>query len=251
MRLAGWCLSAFYKINLIDEYNNKMNAVDVSDQLCNNYCMTHWLRQRKWWWSIFLWGMGVLLTNAYKCYTRVMDSENVPQSQRLTHYDFLLSIATAWIDRGEDDIRHIARLRARKRKRELNPIVVSPEPTHGHGTRGRSPCPKSPLPSSERPHKATRLNENTLHPQTGSLRCQLDHFGCFHSPIPSDSKDPSCAMHRWLLGRDAGSCSQVRANILCCSACHVNLCAPCFNLFHTIQDIVKAKLDLAAKLVKS
>jgi len=242
---------SFLRINLINDYNNKMNAVDVSDQLRNTYCMTHWLRQRKWWWPIFLWGMGVLLTNSYKVYTRVMDSEQVPRSQRLTHYDFLLSICTAWIDRGEDDIRHIARNRARKRKREENCNVVTPQPIHGHGTRGSSVSSKLSEPSSKRSPKATRLNENTLHPETGSLRHRLDHFGCFHSPIRSESKHPSCAMHRWLLGRDTGSCSQVKGNILCCSVCHVNLCAQCFNIFHTVPDVVKAKSELAIKLSTS
>mgnify|MGYP000036765968 CR=1 FL=1 len=191
----------FLRINVIDDYNHKINAVDVSDQLRNTYRMTHWLRQRKWWWSIFIWGLGMLLTNSYKRYTTLMDQENVPRSARHTHYDYLLSIATAWIDRNEEDIRNFARIRARKRKREA---VVTPQPLHC--TRATSPFIRSPPVSKKPKHKAPRINEHSLHPDSGSLRCRLDHYGCFHAPLPSTSKHPSCALHRWMLGRENGSC---------------------------------------------
>ena len=36
-------------LNAIDDYNNGMNLVDMSDQLRNNYCPNHWLCNRKWW----------------------------------------------------------------------------------------------------------------------------------------------------------------------------------------------------------
>jgi hypothetical protein len=69
------CLSAFNSmvtmsflcLNLIDKYNNFMNSVDLADQLWNCYRFNHWLGNRKWWWSIFLW------TNAYKMYDRIYE----------------------------------------------------------------------------------------------------------------------------------------------------------------------------------
>lgn len=239
----------YLRLNLIDDCNNKMNAVDISDQLRNQYRMTHWLRNRKWWWSIFMWGMGVLLTNAYKVYTRTMDLEGVPKSQRLSHYLFLLSVATAWIDRSETDIRHVKRTREKKRRHEENEQsqTHTPPPPHAHGTQRSALVTASPA-SSTKPSKAPRINDNSLHPDTGVLCLCLNHFGNFHLPQPSASKHPSCAMHRWLKGREAGSCSQIRGNIVCCSTCKVNLCTQCFHMFHTVKDIVGCRVKLASKL---
>ena len=45
-----------------------MGHVDVSDQLQNYYRIDHWLQNQKWWWEIYLWGMGVMIINAYTRY---------------------------------------------------------------------------------------------------------------------------------------------------------------------------------------
>ena len=103
--------------------------------------------------------------------------------------------------------------------------------------------------SPKAPSKAPRINNNSLHPNTGSLRCRLNHFGCFHSPMPSQSKHPSCALHRWLMGRDPGSHSQIRGHVVCCTACKVNLCTQCFHVFHTVKDIVGEKVELSSMLL--
>jgi len=116
------------RLNANNDYNYKMNSVDVADQLRNQCRMDHWLRQRKWWWSIFLWGLGVLLTNANIVCCRVQDEAKVPRSQRMTHCVFLHSVATAWLDRDEMDIKPIRRLRSKKRKLCLHKeVTVSPE----------------------------------------------------------------------------------------------------------------------------
>jgi len=39
----------FLRVNVNNDYNHKMNPVDVADQLRNNCRMDHWIRQRKWW----------------------------------------------------------------------------------------------------------------------------------------------------------------------------------------------------------
>jgi hypothetical protein len=56
-----------------NDYNIDMGHVDVADQLRGNYRMDHWQRQYKWWWSVWLWGFGVLLVNAYVYYKKVME----------------------------------------------------------------------------------------------------------------------------------------------------------------------------------
>ena len=60
----------FYRMSLADEYNNKMGNVDVGDQLRNYYRFDHFIRKRKWWWSIWMWAVGVCLTNSYVLYKR-------------------------------------------------------------------------------------------------------------------------------------------------------------------------------------
>jgi hypothetical protein len=46
----------FLRHEMIDDYNNGMNHVDHADQLCGTYHFSHWMRTRKWWWSIWMWG---------------------------------------------------------------------------------------------------------------------------------------------------------------------------------------------------
>ena len=59
----------FLCMNVIDNYNKTMVNVDIADQLRGSYCVDHWIRNRKWWWSLWFWSLGVCLTNAYimKC----------------------------------------------------------------------------------------------------------------------------------------------------------------------------------------
>ena len=45
----------FYRLNIVDDYNNNMNNVDLADQLRGSYRFDHWMRKRKWWWSMFFW----------------------------------------------------------------------------------------------------------------------------------------------------------------------------------------------------
>ena len=61
----------FLRINTIHKYNSEMRDVDLADQLRGSYRVDHWIRNRKWWWSILFWGLSVILTNAYIIYVAV------------------------------------------------------------------------------------------------------------------------------------------------------------------------------------
>ncbi len=54
------------------------------------------MRNRKWWWSIFLWSLETALTNAYVLYRKFHTLHN---RKPMTHYDFVKSVALAWIDK--------------------------------------------------------------------------------------------------------------------------------------------------------
>ena len=60
----------FLRMKLIHEYNNTMGGVDPADQLRRNYFIDKEVRNRKWWWSILFWSVGVMITNAYVIYLR-------------------------------------------------------------------------------------------------------------------------------------------------------------------------------------
>ena len=98
----------FLWMNNIDKYNSEMGHVDIADQLRGTYRMDHWVRNRKWWWSIMFWGIGVMMTNAYVMYVSVNTFiYGFNKNQLMSHHDFRRAIAVAWINPREQrkDIR--------------------------------------------------------------------------------------------------------------------------------------------------
>ena len=86
----------FPRFNQSDKYNFEMNAVDVSDQLRLFYKFDVWIRNHKWWWSLFLWALQVIIANAW-IYYKVYHKER-KLKLKFTHYEFIHSICLAWID---------------------------------------------------------------------------------------------------------------------------------------------------------
>jgi len=82
----------FLRMNTIDTYNNTMGSIDISDQLRNTYRFDHWLRNRKWWWSIF-WAFGVMLVNAYVLYVSLNLKAGKKKKDLLSHHDFRTAIS--------------------------------------------------------------------------------------------------------------------------------------------------------------
>eukprot|EP00854_Cymbomonas_tetramitiformis_P030438 gene30438-38045_t len=74
----------FERLNVIDNYNYKMNSVDIADQLRDIYRFDGpWMRQRKWWWALWLWAIGVAVVNAYLCYKAQCTEKGIePMSHR-------------------------------------------------------------------------------------------------------------------------------------------------------------------------
>ena len=87
----------FMRLNLIDDYNLGIGGVDIADQLRLQYFIERWMRQRNWWWDIFLWTIGVANTNTYVCYTTLYDdhvqAKRKVSHKKLNHIDFLERLA--------------------------------------------------------------------------------------------------------------------------------------------------------------
>ena len=45
-----------------------LGTVDLADQLQLQYCLNRSVRNRKWWWEIFLWELGIAVINACALY---------------------------------------------------------------------------------------------------------------------------------------------------------------------------------------
>jgi len=86
----------FLRLNLIDQYNNDMNSTDIADQLRNVYRPDHWMRNRKWWWAFFIWGIGVGAVNGYKMYEEIYEEEKKKNEGELppkwSHMDFMVEL---------------------------------------------------------------------------------------------------------------------------------------------------------------
>ena len=61
----------FLRLGHINKYNEEMGSVDLAYQMRGSYRLDKNTRNRKWWWSIMFWSIGVMLTNAYIMYMKV------------------------------------------------------------------------------------------------------------------------------------------------------------------------------------
>jgi len=90
---------AFLRPEVTDLYNNGMNNVDIADQLRGTYQFNHWMRKCKWWWSIWMWGVQVLLVNAYVLYwTTYSIIWKTDKKLILSQYSFREEIVKAWME---------------------------------------------------------------------------------------------------------------------------------------------------------
>ena len=61
----------FLRLNFVDKNNQDMNSVDQADQLHTNFNVGKGLRQGKWWWSIYFYGVLMLLLSMLIFSTRL------------------------------------------------------------------------------------------------------------------------------------------------------------------------------------
>ena len=210
----------FLRLSINNDYNYGMGGVDIADQLRNYYRFDHWMRKRKWWWSVFFWAIGVLLVNCYVSYKKFMESKKM---KPISHYEFRKAIALAlihpeqyWPDRM-------------KTSTQDNNISVGDVTCIVASKRSCDGTTNSSTPSFKK-MRSTRLTNKTLCPCTGSLRNRLSIYHGAHMPKRPQNNQMRCALHMW------GNKTRVRSTILHCETCNIHLCVDCFTTFHTIEE---------------
>ena len=188
-----------------------MNLVDNVDQLSNVYRCDHiWWRNRKPWWSQFMWLLRTVKVAAYKVYLfRCKETNTKPKSHLQFHQELVEQLLSA---------------KSVSKKRKLP--VEEPEKVSSH-TRAAEAATIEPgttaviIMSEKSLRESPRLN------------------GCFHPLKHVESSHKKMTKCQWCrykwdkLGiRGEGASRITRAHIKCVT-CKVNLCgADCYNDFH-------------------
>ena len=199
-----------------------MGHVDMADQLLNHYHFDHWLRNYKWWHSLFWWGFQVLLINLYVVYCRVMEQAG---AKPVTHYEYHKACAIAWID----------------------PEGYRDEGQSSYKTPSNNEQDMSTLTSGSSTQRKARFSDASLDPWSGALKVRLNrnvpHWPS--TPINDQNRNlPACQLHRWASG------IQKRANIAFCAECNVNLCLDCFQTYHVVYELPAEKEPLRCKFMR-
>ena len=90
--------------------------------------------------------------------------------------------------------------------------------------------------------RCNRVNDASLDPAKGKLRCRLVFGGTeqLKHNHKKSGDNSLCALHRWRYGRENEN-SKVKKDVMLCEDCLVNLCVPCWSLFHSISSVKQLK----------
>ena len=82
-----------------------MNSVDVANQLQNSYYFQHWMKRRKWWWELFMWGFAVMLVDTYNFYKKAhLIIWFKKKDEILSQYEFRKGIALSSIQKKTENV---------------------------------------------------------------------------------------------------------------------------------------------------
>jgi Transposase IS4 len=204
----------FLRCKVNDDYNNGMNGVDIADQLRGSYRIDRWMHKRKWWWAIWMWGVQLLLVNAYVLYrTAHLYMWKKKKKSIMSHYEFRRQIALTWLLSGSDPS-----CQGTKRARTVSA--------------NDSECASSYS-------KSKKVSDASLDPNNGSLCIRLDDDQ--HFPVIPTSKRPCCSLCRWV---EQEKDIKNRSGIVVCDKCQVSLCIDCFKPFHTVSSVSKLRSEV-------
>jgi hypothetical protein len=138
---------------VMDEYNYGMNNVDQADHLRGSYRFNCWMQKSKWWCSPWMWGVQVLLVNAYVLYKSAhLLVWKTPKKDILSQHDFQKSIVLDWFGCHQEN------------------GCSDSEKNSSENSRKRTRCDFSASLEEEGSSKrAARVMEQTLDPIDGAL----------------------------------------------------------------------------------
>lgn len=217
---------SFYRTNLQNEYNFGMNSVDVADQLRSSYSLSHWIRNRKWWWELFMWGFGVMLVNAYQLYrTASIYIWCKDNTYIMTQYDFRKAIALAWIKPTEYQKKCGKQFPSSSSQASTSSLASSRSKRYQESMMG----------------KAIRVTDHNLSLQR-ALCMRLDQTA---SHLPNNDvkslkqRHLVCALHRWADRR-----VRFKDALMICSHCNITLCLWCYAPFHSIRNVEDLRKEI-------
>ena len=241
----------FYRLNMIDNHNNNMNNVDISDQLRTVYRYDRWMRKQKWWWSIAFWAFQILKTNTYIIYCKY---NNIHIKEPMSHYKFIEIIALTWLDEGKygpkrqssrisqsvpiDSSIILSRISAR---RTLYISITSSTTTRGTV----SPSYNTISSTSKITIKSMKVINLTIYTINGALKMRLDR-SIFHLPQQNMKKYAGCKLHKWA----APLLNKYKINLCYCPECKVTIFLQFFRDFHFIPNIINEKQQIPKRIMK-
>ena len=218
----------YLRPTFVDEYNHGMNHVDLADQLRVVYRFDRWMRKRKWWWSMFFWGLELQMINCYVLYRKFyeMHDKKVP----MDHYDFHKSIALAWICPSKYWVKE-----NKKRIRRKEGAIIT---TNSSSRVSVSTITDEPRITRQRFSKEVaakkgqyrRINDSLLDPSLELNMMRLNvHMS--HMPTKVESRASRCQFHNWATGE------QIKKQCCICMSCNVALCMECYAPYHLEDDL--------------
>ncbi len=238
------------RLNLIDEYNQHMNSTDIADQLRNAYRPDHWTRNKKWWWAIFVWGIGVAQVNAFLIYCAMHDDAKKKKKPGLpkkwSHREFIHELIL-------DLMSHSS---TRKRSRSSSNFNNNDEQSQTSSSRVSHTRNCSSGDDNDEDVDLTcesgiaealkKYKPFTVTPQRiqnpGFFSRRFD--GRQHPTLPTESYCQYCRyqfQHVLTPAQQQASklMGQNRKLVRRCLVCNVNLCSSCEHEFHgiTAQDL--------------
>ena len=166
-----------------------MGNVDFSDQLRGNYRLDIGVRNRKWWWSMWFWALGVMFVNAYILYKKSQLSLGVDKKDLLSHHDFRKQIALHWINpHGSKQEDQEVRSSTSSRRKRVSASSVS-----------SLSCSSWSIPPVKKictPAKAVKFSKERLKAKGGKLLVSLNRT-IDHIPLAvSKNSKARCQLHR-------------------------------------------------------
>jgi len=256
----------YLHLNLIDIYNKYMNAVDLADQLRNCYRFNHWMRNRKWWWSIYLWAIGVGATNAYKLYDEVYERKkagNRTLPPKLDHLEFIEELIYDFFGWDTTSSASTAIDDSASTAASVSVSVVNPSVARSNTRRGSDYSSSQPnenfydLTAKEGRQDFFHFNrpEKMIPQRMESNYFSMRWDGKIHPslPIPTTKYNSYCqyCKYKWTnyvpdaMKQECKYMNDNRKGIERCLTCKVNFCWSCRMEWHG-QDIEKVTRKLSA-----